>query len=271
MDKSTRFAMMMEALTELVQDEQADSKPLRSMETLQTPPEPDLPTLKSVLADISPLPREALFLGLAEDSLPVLLNLYDPVPGPILISGDKASGKTLLLQTIARAAGFLHTPAEVQYGIITSNPHEWKDFHGHQNNAGIYSTSDENSQELLQSLVTWAHNNKGEDQSILLLIDDLKAIINLGEQARQNLRWLLLRGPSRRVWSFVTLNASRAETLKEWLEFFRTRLFGYVENSDDACLLTGDQSQPLDHLTAGTQFAMREGSKLLSFIAPTID
>jgi hypothetical protein len=208
---------------------------------------------------------------LAEDGLPVLLNLYDPVPGPILISGDKASGKTLLLQTIARAADLLHAPSEVQYGIITPNPDEWKDFHGNQNNAGIYSTNDENSQELLQSLVTWAHNNKGEEQSILLLIDDLKAIIDLSEQARQNLRWLLLRGPSRRVWSFVTLNASHAQALKEWLEFFRTRLFGQVESSDDAYLLTGDQSQTLDHLTAGTQFAMREGGKLLSFIAPTID
>lgn len=271
MDKSTRFAMMMEALTELVQDEQVDSKPSRSIETLQTPPEPDQPSLKSVLADVSPLPREALFLGLAEDGLPVLLNLYDPVPGPILISGDKASGKTLLLQTIARAVDLLHSPSEVQYGIITPNPDEWKDFHGNQNNAGIYSTDDENSQQLLQSLVTWAHNNKGEEQSILLLIDDLESVTKLEQQAQQNLRWLLLRGSSRRVWCFVALNAGSAQTLKEWLEFFRTRLFAQVENSDDAYLLTGSRDQTLDHLSTGTQFAMRENNKLLSFIAPSID
>jgi hypothetical protein len=261
MDKSTRFDLMMEALTELVQDEQAP----------QTAPMPGLPTLKSVLADISPLPSEALFLGLAEDGLPVLLNLYDPVPGPILISADKDSGKTTLLKTIARAADLLHSPSEVQYGVITPYPDEWKKFHGNQNNAGIYFTQDDNARELLQSLVTWAHHNKGEEQSILLLIDDLEAITKLDEQAGQNLRWLLLRGPSRRIWPFITLNASRSHDLKDWLEFFRTRLFGHVENSDDAYLLIGNRNQTLDHLTAGTQFTLRENNELLVFSAPPID
>ena len=75
---------------------------------------------------------------------------------------------------------------------------------------GIYATQENTTPELLQSLVTWAHNNKGEGQSILLLIDDLEAITKLDQQTEQNLRWLLLRGPSRRVWPIVTINASRA-------------------------------------------------------------
>ncbi|WKZ36043.1 MAG: hypothetical protein QY332_20755 [Anaerolineales bacterium] len=261
MNKSTQFAMMMETLTELVQEEQAP----------QPAPVVGLPNLKSVLADASPLPREALFLGLAEDGLPVLLNLYDPIPGPILISGDKSSGKTTLLQAIAHAAGLTHSPSEVQYGVITPHPDEWRRFHGNQNNAGIYCTPDDNAQELLQSLVTWAHNNKGGEQSILLLIDGLEDIVKLGEQTLQNLRWLLLRGPSRRVWSFITLNASRARDLKDWLDFFRTRLFGHIENSNDAYLLTGTREQTLDHLLAGKQFALRENDKLLGFYAPSIE
>jgi hypothetical protein len=267
MDKSNRFSLMMEALTEVIEEGQASAK----NEPRHTPPAPALPTLKSVLADTSPLPREALFLGMAEDGLPVLLNRYDPVPGPILIVGDESSGKTNLLQTIARAVDLLHTPSDVQYTVITPKADEWKDFHGRQNNAGIYFTKDENASELLQALVTWAHNNKGQEQSIILLIDDLNAVIQLDEQAQQNLRWLLLRGSSRRVWLFVTLNASRAKELEVWMQFFRTRLFGSIQNPREALFVTGDPSHTLDHLEAGKQFAMREDDKLLNFWAPSID
>lgn len=262
MDNSKQFDLMIEALTELVQEEQADVKP--PLPTIQPASSP----LASVLSQISPLPQHALFLGIAEDDLPVLLNLSDPIPGPILITGDKGSGKTLLLQTIARAVDMTYAQDEVQYGVITSYPDEWKKFYNKENSTSVYSTQDENAKELLQSLVTWAHRNKGEQQSVLLLIDDLEAMTKLDEQAQQNLRWLLLRGTSRRVWTFVTLDAKRAFHLKEWLNFFHTRLFGRVQNADEAYLLTGDRNHSLAELS---QFAMRENDKLLGFYAPTID
>lgn len=263
MNETDHLDLMLNAMTEIIQEEKAkNAAPL-------PPTAPALPDLSKVLTRLAPLPQEALFLGMANDGLPVLLNLYDPVPGPILIAGDASSGKTRLLQTIARAVEMLHSPNAVQYGVVTTKPDEWKDRYGSESNAGIYLTSEENTSELLQSLVTWAHNNRGEGQSILLLIDDLETITKLDEQAQQNLRWLLLRGPSRRVWTFVTLSASRAEGQKEWLEFFRTRLFGCVKNSEHATLLTGNS--PLNHLTAGEEFAMREGDQLLKFWLPKID
>ncbi len=257
---------MMEALTEIVQEDSARFAP-------PAPPKatPQLPALGSVLADISPLPSEALYLGQAEDGLPVLLNLHDPVPGPILISGDPSSGKTLLLKTIASAADRLHPPSRVQCGVLTSTPHEWESAHVVRMNAGVYFTQNENAQELLQSLAAWAHNNKGGEQSILLLIDDLEAALAMGEQARQDLRWLFLRGTSRRVWCFVTLDANRAESHKDWLGFFRTRLFSRVEHPHDARLLTGNSRHTLDHLISGTQFALRENDNLLNFWLPSID
>ena len=261
MDNTNHFSLMIDALTELAEEEQAH----------QTTPAAGLPTLSSVIANASPLPHEALFLGLAEDGLPVLLNLYDPIPGPILIIGDQASGKTALLQTIARASELLHSPAEVQYGIITQYKNEWINFQDNQNSAGIYSTLDSTTQELLQSLVTWAHNNKGDAQSVLLIIDDLEAVTKLDEQAQQNLRWLLLRGPSRRVWPIITVNAKRAQNMEAWLSFFRTRLFGHIENTQDSHLITGNTNHTLNDLTAGSQFTMREGNNWLKFWAPLID
>jgi hypothetical protein len=263
MNEINQLDLMLNAMTEIMQEEKAKQAAPPSS------PTPALPDLSSVLTRIAPLPSEALFLGMAIDGLPVLLNLFDPVPGPILIAGEASSGKTRLLQTIARAAEILHPSDFVQYGVVTTKPDEWEKLYGSENNAGIYQTSDENTAELLQSLVTWAHNNKGEGQSILLLIDDLDAVTNLDEQTQQNLRWLLLRGPSRRVWTFASLNAQRAEKQKEWLEFFRTRLFGYVEDPEQAVLLTG--SSLLNHLSKGDEYAMRENTKLLKFWLPVIE
>lgn len=262
MNDTDQLNLMLNALAEIMEEEKGKKV------SPPTPPAQALPNLGRVLAGISPLPHEAIFLGMANDGLPVLLNLYDPVPGPILIAGDSSSGKTRLLKTIARGTDILHSPSSVQYGIISSNPDEWKDLYGSENNAGIYHSNEENAVELLQSLVTWAHNNKGEGQCILLFIDDLGSVTSLNDQAKQNLRWLLLRGPSRRVWTFATINANRVKDQLEWLEFFRTRLFGVVEDAEMAKMLTGNSL--LNHLAPG-EYAMREGDQLLKFWLPSIE
>jgi hypothetical protein len=262
MDKTNRFSLMIDTLTALAEEEQVQVAPRT--------PEPGLPTLSSVLADSSPLPRAALFLGLAEDGLPVLLDLHDPVPGPILIIADESSGKTSFLQMIARATEAMHDPADVQSGVITLHTDEWKDFQNNQSVVGIYSAQENSASELLQSLVTWAHSNRDNKQTILLLIDNLEAVTKLGQEAEQNLRWLLLRGPSRRVWPIVTLSASRARDMEAWLEFFRTRLFGLTHDEDTSHFIAGDSDKVFNNLSE-SQFTMREGKNWLNFWAPAID
>jgi hypothetical protein len=270
MTQTNRFALMLEALTELVQEE----KQARQNDTsnpIANATASSLPSLKDVIATNTGMPREALFLGLAEDGLPVLLNLYDPVPGPLLLAGDQASGKTRLLQTIARAVELVHAPSEVEFGVITSQINDWDGFEQIQNSAGIYSTQDSTSQDFVHSLVSWAHNNKGEKQSVLLLIDDLESATQLSHETQQDLRWLLLRGPSRRVWPIVTLNAGRAENVRAWLGFFRTRLFGHIQDAQNAEFVTGQRGIRFDDLVPGLQFTLREGKNWLNFWIPTIE
>jgi hypothetical protein len=79
-DEINRYALMMEALNELKGELKQDVESTR-----QVKPTPVAPSLNEVLADYGPMPHEALFLGVASDDLPVLLNLHDPVPGPILL------------------------------------------------------------------------------------------------------------------------------------------------------------------------------------------
>src|SRR6266498_1866149 len=269
MPQTKRFSLMLDALTELAAEEKTQNA--TSSDSVQDRHATTLPSLREVISSAGPLPGEALFLGLAEDGLTVLLNLYDPVPGPLLITADSSSGKTALLQVIARAIELMHSPAEVEFAVMTVSPNDWNELSESQNLAGIYSTQDNTVKDLLYSLVSWAHNNKGDKQSVVLMIDDLESATKLSDEAEQNLRWLLLRGPSRRVWPIITLNASQAKNLKTWLGFFRTRLFGHIENTDEEEMVTGLSDSPFNYLIAGSQFTMREGKNWLNFWIPKLD
>ena len=133
-DEINRYALMMEALNELKQEIDP------SRQATQVQPTPALPTLNEVLADYGPMPYEALFLGVAMDNLPVLLNLHDPIPGPILITADPGAGKTTMLQTIALAAGKMHQPQNLQFGVLTNHPDEWNGLEQIPNNVGVFSS-----------------------------------------------------------------------------------------------------------------------------------
>ncbi len=263
-DEINRYALMMEALNELKQEMDTTRK------VSPVKPTPALPSLNEVLADYAPMPHEALFLGVASDDLPVLLNLHDPVPGSILITADPGAGKTTMLQTIALAAGMMHTPENLQFGVLTSHPDEWNGMEHIPNNVGVFPLYHKSAEDFILSLASWAHDNKTSQQSVLLLLDDLEAASNLDFDARQNLRWLLLRGPARRVWPIITLNPNRMENIMPWLDAFHTRIFGTMQNPRQISQLNAVSAE-LESLHSRSQFTLREGDHWLRFWLPSID
>lgn len=226
------------------------------------------PKISNVLAEIGPLPREALFLGAASDGLPVLLNLHDPVPGPLLITGEAGSGKTAFLQSIVRSLVQTHQPDDLQYGVVTSHPDEWNEIENTAHRVGIFSVNDTSSQDLILSMATWAHENKRARQSVLLLIDDLEAIAKLDFDSLQNFRWLLARGPSRRVWPIIAMDAERYGQVLSWIPLFHTRVFGRISNKQVGSALGGDKVSALGQLGAPNQFSLRENDSWIRFMRP---
>jgi len=226
---------------------------------------PVSPTMRSVLTRIGPLPREALFLGLASDDLPVLLNLYDPVPGSLLVAGEAGSGKTAFLQSIARLLVQTHQPDDLQYGVVTSRPDEWAEIKNTSHCVGVFSTKDISAQDLILSMASWAHENKNSRQSVLLMIDDLEAGAKLDFDILQNLRWLLSRGPSRRVWPIVAMDAERYGQVISWIPIFRTRIFSRISDERVADALGGDKHAALNQLDVPNQFSLRENDVWVRF------
>ncbi len=262
MNHTNRFSLTLHALANLSADN--DGNHSASL--------PALPSLNSVLTEFAPLPRTALFLGLATDGLPILLNLLDPLPGPLMIVGDVGCGKTNFLRTITSSTNAVHSSEEIIYSVISSDLTEWRALQHASNCAKLLSPGDPNIVSSLHSLVEWAHSNKGAHQISLLLIDRLETLLEITE-IQQDLKWLLLRGPSKRVWPIVTVSSSVAvsETFRPWLEAFRTRLFGYIRENREAQLLTGISNITFANLISGFQFVMREGNDWLPFWIPTLD
>lgn len=227
------------------------------------------PALRDVLAELGPLPLEALFLGVATDHLPVLLNLFDPHPGPMLVAGDPGSGKTAFLQNIAQSVIQTHSAADVQFGVVTNYPEEWEALMATPHRVGIFAVGKQGAQEFMKSLAAWAHSNRNTRQCVLLLVDDLESVSSLDLDTVQSFRWLLLRGPARRVWPIVTLNAQRYGQVISWLQNFRTRVFGRVVNERVAEALGGDKASALRQLEIGIQFCLRERDNWLRFWLPS--
>ena len=81
MSMTDQFLMAMKAYQELKAEGQNNGAALAVIPQV-TQPSPAATQTRS-------LPGGSILLGLAEDGLPLLLNVYDPTPGPILIAGDQ--------------------------------------------------------------------------------------------------------------------------------------------------------------------------------------
>ena len=261
------YDLALEALEELTAE--LGTKPLVRDDASQPRHQPADRTLEQTLNDFHPLPSNALFLGIAEDNLPVLLNLHDPTPGPILIAGDEGCGKTALMQTIADASTMVHSPKAVQFSVITPHPEEWQGFSTLAHCEGIFPTFDNTTTDFVSSLADWARKQRKPKQSHLLFIDDLESITQADDVFQQNLRWLLLRGPNRQVWPLVTVNAERSRKLSQWLDAFQTRLFGRIDQASIAEEIVPTRGAALHRLQPPTQFQMLEGSNWVRFQIPS--
>ena len=260
MNNSKYYPLALEALVELAPEIAASRSQTR----------PGRPSLDHVLSGLGALPSGVLFLGMADDGLPVLLNLYDALPGPLLIVADEASGKTTFLKTLSLAVSRIYDAEEIQFSVATSNVEDWDELEHLPHCAGIASIEEEDARDLVTSLYDWAHQNDRSGQVVLFLMDGLDKTSEWDETTKSQLRWLLMRGPAYRIWPILTLNSSLISDAKEWMSLFKTFIYGNISNEPLADMLTSAGNARLSSLQEGVEFSMREGNHWLRFWIPNI-
>lgn len=223
-----------------------------------------MPQPKEALLNI---PKNCLSLGTAEDGLPILLNLSDPVPGPLLVSADAGGGKTAFLKNVATGIMAIHDPEKVQFGVITPNPETWSRFDSTKHCDGIYPIYDTDYFFTLGDFI----KNHRLDQFRVLLLEGFEKTVRLSEEKKDTLRWLLSHGPARHLWPIVSLDPAQRGNILPWLDLFRTRIFGKIEDGKVAEAITGGSKDAnLGSLQPGVQFTMREGLSWTNFWIPRL-
>jgi hypothetical protein len=175
-------------------------------------------------------PAYSLLVGSCADGLPLLLDLLNPMTGPVLVTGDRASGKTALMQTICRSAAELNGPAEIRPLVIAANPAEWKAID--RSTAYVVPTEDPAAVEKtlieLDALLEQRRESGPDGPAVLLFIDDLTALLELDLSSRVLCHHLLQSGAAARIWSIVSVRSAPALNLHYWINLFHTRLIGSI-------------------------------------------
>jgi hypothetical protein len=198
---------------------------------------PEGPSLDEVLGEFWPNSSQ-LFLGIADDNLPIYLNLDNRTNSPLLVQGRHPEQNTQFLQMVVAAVIRTKNFEEVQFGVITSNVNDWQSLNQTKHCTGVFPIYDSDATDFILALCTWAKGNK-KQQSVLLLLDGLEKVSQWNEEARDNLTWLLQKGPSNLMLPIITWN--QANTGKNQLVAnFRT-----IINAEG----NGQFSMPLENQT----------------------
>ena len=224
--------------------------------------------LDKILAACAPLPSQALFVGIADDGLPVLFNLRSASPTPVLVAADAGAGKTRLLQTIARAAEFNNDPKDLQYAVLTEHPAEW---------AGLEHAPHCQAILLFHHALTTGYLNSAASAAdlapsaqLVLFIDGFEALAS--DADLRHATEILLESTPVNVWPFVTLNTSIAQAAIPLLEAFKILLFGYMRDLKGVRGLAGrSDTSGIHELQPPSQFAVRQAESWLSFWLPEVD
>jgi hypothetical protein len=233
-------------------------------------------TVNTLMETLDPLPQQAVLLGRCADGLPFLMSLGDPELGAILIVSQQGYGKTHHLQTLVDSALQTHSPRKLQVAVLTLNPGEWTRLTGRpavrNYLQGVAAWYDPQAEALIASLTELAESRREGRQrgpDILLALDDLPALQDLTWETQVNLRWLLEYGSQSGIWIVATVNAAQVARFRYWIETFRTRIIGRVDDKAAGEVLALDEIEAAKVLSPG-EFRAWTGSEWVSYTLPLL-
>jgi len=236
-----------------------------------TPP----PTLNEVLERLRGLPPQTTILGVCDDRLPVLLDLADPAPGALLVASDQREHRQSLLRVLVETSAMLNSPRSVQFLVLSSHPAEWQerlqDMQLARHCLGIENIAEGNTERWLVKLAGWAdQRRKGASggPAVLLIVDDLAAMLDLEYDARVNFDWLIKDGPTFKIWPVVAMEAHQTPHLTRWLRLFRSRVLGHAFDESVYRQLAPLNEQESKNFLAEDRFAVKVGDTWLKFRVP---
>lgn len=202
-----------------------------------------------------------VILGRCDDNIPLLLELNNPAPGSILITGDEGSGKIRLVHSIIKSAVLLNSEKRVKFCVIANETAWFQPLTKYPNCQQILPTNTPEVPSLIQTLAAEEELSRQKGPSkraLILVIDDLPTLLeSLSYEQTVMLYRLIKHGPRARIWPVAVLPSNRSGAVHDKiLNAFRTRLIGKISSSILAASFAGDDYSPVCDLESGSEFCV---------------
>ncbi len=231
-------------------------------------------TLVQFLEKFGQLNDPTIPIGVTDAARPLLLDLADPQPGPILVLGDEGSGNTDLLKVLAHSACANQSSQEIKFLVISSQPEEWRTWlDSLQKPERCLAILEKDSSGVGDWIIQLAEQaeqrftRRHSSAPILLLVDGLDFISRAESDVQLNFEWLCHNAPWVQIWPVATLPTGMALEMGRWTRHFHTRLMGKMPNRA-AVRLGLSSGFDSEGLAAGRQFAVRIQDEWIKFWLP---
>jgi hypothetical protein len=228
------------------------------------------PTLQKVVEQVGPIPPYNLLMGVCEDGIPLLLDLYNPAPGSMLLLGDVHSGKAQLLNTMLISASELLSPDQVAYYIFSSDPGGFVGAAQAKHCRDLRTPDGPTLRKLITMLLQTVEDrryNQKVGPAIILVLDDLAAALPLMDKITiERFHRLIKHGPRSQVWVLATLASDQFDRVAPpIIAAFRSHFFSRIASETQAAIITGFNDTPVSQLEAGYQFCVPFGEQWVPF------
>jgi hypothetical protein len=249
----------------------AKAAPVPEGEEIRIPSEV---TLEQFLEKFGHSTDHTIPIGVTDAARPLLLDLDDPQPGPILIVGDEIDGNRDLLKLLAQSACANLSSQEIKFLVLTSQPENWKSWVvSLQKSERCLAILENDTSDVGDWIIQMAEqveqrfSSRNLSAPILLLIDGLDLVSRAESDVQLNFEWLCQNATGAQVWPVAALPTGMALEMGRWIRHFHTRLLGSMPNHA-AVRLGLSEGLDSEGLAAGRQFAVRIQDEWINFWLP---
>ena len=264
----------------------ADSKPDARVESVPRSPMPAVPvrpaapqrkavpSLAGFLRQHPELPAHTALLGVCDDGLPVLLDLYDAAPGALISMGDERELHLELLRTAVASMVTRNTPRSVQFVVLTCDAPAWQEWIVEKGFDRYCLAVEDADSELVREwvlrLADWTEQRRLGQRSgppVLLVMDTLSFLPRMSYDVRLNFEWMVREGPQAQIWPLAAISTELAKVLhsRRMLRAFQTRILGAAENPSVYSELAGLSPTSVEDFREPGAFAVQVGENWLRF------